>query len=154
MGIGWQVWEATKDYSSYLEHFSRGKQERYVSRSLHLLVVDWLQTKYYNQFLSVVMAQCSPFSKMSLSTYLLLMILLYEIGAELVLIRLLNGFEQSTLRFLTSHGGPVLIPFGKSTTKARRHNISEKPFRYPKDISESCLGFHKELSRISKLCLL
>ncbi len=29
--------------------------------------------------------------------------------------------------------------------KVRHHTISEKPFRYPKDISERYLGFHKEL---------
>ncbi len=34
--------------------------------------------------------------------------------------------------------------------QARRHNISEKPYGYPKDISESCVGFHNELSRIWK----
>ena len=33
-------------------------------------------------------------------------------------------------------------------TKAKRHNISEKPFGYPKAISENCLGYHKELLRI------
>ena len=40
-------------------------------------------------------------------------------------------------------GGPVC--------KGSRHNISEKPSRYTKDISESCCGFPKGLFRISKL---
>ena len=31
----------------------------------------------------------------------------------------------------------------KLSTKARRHNISEKASGYPKDISESCLGFYR-----------
>ena len=38
-------------------------------------------------------------------------------------------------------------------SKARCHNISKKPFRYPKDISESCFGFQKKLFRISKLAV-
>ena len=41
-----------------------------------------------------------------------------------------------------------------NNNKARRHNITEKPFGYPKPISESCLGFQNELFRISKLAVL
>ncbi len=32
--------------------------------------------------------------------------------------------------------------------KTKRHNISEKPFGYPEAISESCLGYQKQLFRI------
>ena len=39
----------------------------------------------------------------------------------------------------------VQINFVRQVCKARCHNKSEKPFRYPKDISERCLGFQKEL---------
>ncbi len=34
------------------------------------------------------------------------------------------------------------------------NNISDNPFGYPKDISERCLEFQKELFRISKLAVL
>ncbi len=33
--------------------------------------------------------------------------------------------------------------------KVTHHNISENPFGYPKAISENCLGYQKELFRIS-----
>ena len=34
-----------------------------------------------------------------------------------------------------------------------RYSISAKPFGYPKDISESCKGFQKDLFRMSKRVL-
>ncbi len=45
------------------------------------------------------------------------------------------------------------VTYGTTVSKvveARHHNISEKPFRYPKHMSETCFGFQKELFRISK----